>query len=78
MEYICIKTFTLHDITFQKGNVYIIKTPLSPTLKFLEGKYRDIYDIENKWAMTTRFSMIEENLIPLSEWRETQIESILK
>jgi hypothetical protein len=73
MKYICIKTFTLHDITFQKGNIYIIKTPLS-----LGGAYRDIFTTENKRVTTLHLNTIERILTPLDKWRETKIDSILK
>lgn len=77
MKYICIKTTTLSltptDLTFKKGDVYIIKTPLS-----LGGAYRDIYTTENKWVTTIHIDTIEKFLTPLDEWRETQINTILK
>lgn len=72
IKYVCIKTFDRHSKEFLEGSIYILHTPLSEG-----GKYREVYDIEDNYISTLAINIIKENLILLSEWRESQIDLIL-
>ena len=74
MKYFCIKDFSSDGKTILKGDMVKVKIDIFIIDIFYYDRIRKRIGLLNMFSFNVQF---EENYIPLSEWRETQINSIL-